>query len=99
MRLLTADWEIFSTVLVSIIVPVFDSVTSVSRFSIIARIHAGSGSIIFRAFAFFIDWPRQQCRNAANAARSHGARAFMLIEIVIVGAVVLTSMLSGVLGM
>src|SRR4051794_18407553 len=34
-----------------------------------------------------------------NAALSHRARAFMLIEIVIVGAVVLTSMLSGVLGM
>ena len=41
MRLLTADCEIFSTVLVSIIVPVFDSVTNVSRFSIMRGIHSG----------------------------------------------------------
>src|SRR3954462_9256840 len=92
MRLLTADWEIFSTVLVSIIVPVFDSVTRVSRFSIIGRIHAAGGCIIFPAFAFFIDAARQQCRTVARSR-------CMSIEIVIVVAVVLTSMLLGVLGM
>jgi hypothetical protein len=36
MRFDTADWEIRSAVLASIMVPVFDSAISVSRFSIIA---------------------------------------------------------------
>ncbi len=38
MRLLTADCEIFSAVLASIMVPALDSATRVSRFSIILKI-------------------------------------------------------------